>query len=204
MMSKQTTWGTLPAQPTLDMEEEFMLLMSLRLDDLLDEAELQQFNQYVSRYAVFAKQWREWQQLHLTMQAAPHAEPSSTFLFKVEQSLVQQHRRSQLWRGLLFGSVIICLWIGLLVTTVGLGAYLMFNQGGWLTQLLYNLAYYSSAMTEQLELVRTTFDSVVVQPQTPLVGVAYVSLSVVLLSAWVRILRRTTANAVIETEATSV
>ncbi len=204
MMSEQATWGTLPAQPTPTMEEEFMLLMSLRLDDLLDEAELRQFEHYVSQYAALARQWREWQQLHQAIQAAPYAEPSINFLSKVEQSVLQQNRRRQLWRGLLFGSLIICLWMVLLVTTMGLGAYLLMNQGGWLTSLLYNLAYVSSAVADWLGLVRSTFDSVVVLPQAPLVGVAYLSLSVVLLSAWVRFLRRTTVDAVVETEVLSV
>jgi hypothetical protein len=187
-----TGQGSSP-QPTAALQDEFTLLMSLRLDNLLDETELAQFDTYVQSYPLFARQWRDWQRLHQQFEAAPHVAPPRDLVNRVEVGLVQQARRRRLWQGLALGATIMLLWGGLLATVAGLGTMLLFNEGGWLNDLIHQLAFISVTTGRWVATGRATINTLVASPQAAVLGLCYVTLAVVLLSLWVRFLRRTTS-----------
>ncbi|RIK34669.1 MAG: hypothetical protein DCC55_32715 [Chloroflexi bacterium] len=192
-MSEQARFSPSP-QPTPEMQEEFTLLMSLRLDNLLDSSEQQQFDSYVERYPLLARQWQEWQRLHQQIAATPHAEPPPGFVDRVELCLVQFERRRRLWQGILFGGLVVLLWSGLVATIVGLGAFLLLSQGVQLNDLIYLLAYLSSTVGHWFAMLRDSLGAIAASPQTMVMLLLYVTLATILLSLWVRFLRRTTTG----------
>jgi hypothetical protein len=194
-MNDQNSFFYLPPQPTPAIEEEFSLLMSLGLDDLLDGAERQRFDAYLARYSVFAEQWRAWQQLHQKLCATPHVEPPIGFAAKVELRLVHQDRQKRLWQGTLFGLFLMSIWVGLALVATGLGAFLLFNQSNLLGGLIQNLAYLSSLAASWGASLRGGAATLVGTPQTIALCLGYVGLAVILLSGWFRFLRQTTVDA---------
>jgi hypothetical protein len=194
-MSKQALFSSTP-QPTLEMQEEFTLLMSLQLDGLLDGDEQQRFDSYLEHYPLFARQWREWQRLHHHMVATPHVEPPPDFVERIGLCLLQSERRRRLWQGLLFGGLIVLLWGGLVATVGGLGAFLLFSQGSRLNDLIYLLAYLSATIEHWFTMLWESLGAIAASPQAVAMVLIYVTLATLLLSLWVRFLRRTTDSPV--------
>jgi hypothetical protein len=190
----QPASASMSPQPSPELQDEFTLLMSLHLDGLLDEAEISQFEAYMQRYPRLARQWREWQHLHERLVAEPHVLPPVDFVSKVEQSLVQQGRRRQLWQGMALGILILVLWGGLFATVAGLGALMLVNDGGWLNDMIHQLAFLSSTLGYWLRTGRTLISTLVDLPQAFLICSLYITVAVILLSLWIRFLRRTTAS----------
>lgn len=190
-MSEQALFSPKP-QPTLEMQEEFTLLMSLQLDGLLDGDEQQQFDSYLEHYPLFARQWREWQRLHHQMVATPHVEPPPDFVERVGLCLLQSERRRRLWQGLLFGALIVFLWSGLAATVVVLSAFLLFSQGARLNDLIYLLAYLSATVGHWFTVLWESLGAIAASPQAVVMVLIYVTVATLLLSLWVRFLRRTT------------
>jgi hypothetical protein len=93
----------------------------------------------------------------------------------------------------LIGVFVVLLWGGLLATTVGLGAYLLFNQGNLLGDLIQNLAFFSSAVSQWLTTLRNALNAFVATPQATALAIGYLALAVVMLSLWIRFLRQTIA-----------
>lgn len=193
LMSEQALFPPTP-QPTLEMQEEFTLLMSLQLDGLLDSNEQQQFDSYLEHYPFFARQWQEWQRLHQRMIATPHVEPPPDFVERVGLCLLQGERRRRLWQGILFGGLVVLLWGGLAATLVGLGAFLLFSSGSRLSDLIYLLAYLSSTVGHWFTMLWDSLGAIVASPQAVVMLLLYITVATVLLSLWVRFLRRTTAS----------
>jgi hypothetical protein len=193
-MNEQNDYFYLPPQPTQEIIEEFSLLMSLCLDDLLDVAERQRFEAYLARYSVLAHRWRDWQHLHHKLWAAPHVEPPVDFVCRVETRLLHQDRRRHLWQGALFALCLVGVWVGLILLAAGLGAYLLFNQSDWLTDVIHNLAYFSSTVANWLNSLRSGTYTLAASPQAIALCLGYVALATILLSAWFRFLRQTTAE----------
>jgi hypothetical protein len=86
------------------------------------------------------------------------------------------------------------LWGGLLATTVGLGVYVLFNQSTLLGDLIRNLAFFSSAVSQWLMTVRNALNAFVATPQATALAICYLALAMVMLSLWIRFLRRTVAT----------
>jgi hypothetical protein len=181
-------------QPTPEVQEEFLLLLSLRLDNLLDSAEEKQFQEMIHFYPACALAWGHWRRLHQQLVAEPAVEPPANFVQNVESCLLQQDRRGRLWQGLLIGLFVVLLWGGLLATTVGLGAYMVFNQSNLLGDLIRNLAIFSSTVSQWLTTLRTALDAFVATPQATALAICYLALAAVMLSFWIRFLRRTVAE----------
>ncbi len=176
--------------PTPEQEEEFMLLMSLSLDNLVDEAEKGQFEQYITQYPSLATQWQEWQRLHQQFDAMPHAAPAADFVGRFEVRLVQQERRRQLWLGAIIGSITFLLWLGIMAGLFSMGAYLFANQASWLSALIQNLTY---AWVNVIQWVKTgweTFGTFASTPQARALGSGYLVIAAALLIGWLTFLRR--------------
>ncbi|MEZ4868440.1 MAG: hypothetical protein R3C14_44335 [Caldilineaceae bacterium] len=178
--------------PTPEQQEEFMLLMSLALDNLLDEDEAARFAIYQTEYSPFARQWDEWQQLHGQLLALPHVMPAADFVQKVECRLVHHERRQRLWLALLFGAVTFVLWITVMTAAIGLGAYLVVNQSSWLGVTIQNLTYTWVEISQWLSGGWEAFVSFAATPQAKGLGAAYLAFTVALLAGWLNFLRRST------------
>jgi hypothetical protein len=132
--------------------------------------------------------------MHQEFVTASPMEPPVNFDERVEVALLQQDRRRQLWRGVLFGALVLLLWGGVAGMGVALGAYLLLNQGSWVGALIHNLAFSLSAMNQWFSTVRNALNAFVNTPQAVGVSLCYIALAAVALSLWVRFLRRTTMN----------
>lgn len=176
--------------PTPEQEEEFMLLMSLSLDGLVDAEEGARFEEYVTTYPTLAAQWQNWQRLHHQFVALPHAEPPVDFVERFEVRLIQQERRRRLWLGMAIGSVALLLWIGVMAGLFSMGAYLFINQGSWISALIQNLTYTWANLMQWVKTGWETFGSFAGTPQAKAIGAAYLFMAVALLGGWLTLLRR--------------
>ncbi len=189
-------YGLNPPEPedvlTSAGHEEFSGLMSLSLDDLLDEEGQQQFQVYLERYPVLARQWRSWQLLDRHLALAPAVEPPTGFVQRFEHRLDQQARRTLWGRNLWIASLIIVVWGGMLIGGASLCAYVLLYQGNWLAGLVHHVAYYGAAVSQWLELTWNTLNAWVATPQAIAFGLVYMMTAGALLTFWVRFLRHTT------------
>lgn len=177
-------------RPTPEQEEEFMLLMSLSLDNLLDEEEAARFETYVTAYPTLAIRWQSWQRLHQGFVAMPPVEPPAGFVERFETRLLQQERRRRLWFGIVIGGVTLLLWTGVIVGLFSMGAYLFVNQGSWLGALIQNLTYAWVALGQWLKTGWETVGIFAATPQAKAVGVGYLFMAAALLGGWLTFLRR--------------
>lgn len=193
----ENRWLTQP-QPNEQMNPEaqadFFLLMSLALDELLDEDDTQRFHGYLSHHTGCTFQWRQWQQLHRQLDAAPHMEPPNDFAQRIARQLAQQERKRQLWWAAAVGALFALLCIGAVIGMVALGLYLVINQPHWLGSLIHTLAYGSATVQHWFATVGITLNTLLDSPQVLGLGVAYLLMAMVLLVYWVRFLRRTTRS----------
>lgn len=186
-MMKQTGGRRLP---TPEQEEEFMLLMSLALDNLADAGETTKFEEYLAAYPTLAVQWRSWQRLHNHFVALPSVAPTDGFVDRFEVRLLQQERRRRLWFGMAIGAITLLLWIGVLVGLASMGAYLMVNQGSWVSAFVQNLTYAWITMVQWVESGWLAFAAFAATPQAKAIGVGYLLMAATLLGGWVSLLRR--------------
>ncbi|MBX3010313.1 MAG: hypothetical protein KF832_02355 [Caldilineaceae bacterium] len=177
-------------EATPEQAEEFMLLMSLALDNLADDDEATRLEGYLNSYPTLAAQWEEWQQLHHQFVALPHAEPAAGFVGRFEERLTQQERRQRLWFGAVIGSITLLLWLGVVAGLFSMGAYLFVNQGSWLSALLQNLTYAWASLMQWLETGWQTFGSFASTPQAKAIGAGYLLVAVAMLGGWLMFLRR--------------
>lgn len=177
---------------TPEVQEEFSLLMSLSLDNLLDEIEQQQFQLYLDRYPVCARQWHSWQALDRHLGLAPAIEPTAGFVQRFETRLAQQDNRSLLGRNLWIALFIVVVWIGMLVGGATLFTYVLLYQGSWLAGLVHNLAYYGAAISQWFELTWQAVMAWAVTPQAIAFAFVYLVMAAGLLAFWIRFLRNST------------
>ncbi|MEZ4674499.1 MAG: hypothetical protein R2932_09665 [Caldilineaceae bacterium] len=178
--------------PTEVEQEEFLLLMSLSLDGLLDEDEAATFEQYVTAYGSFAAQWQEWQSMHRQICAIPHAMPAPNFVDRFEIHLTQQERRQRLWQGLWIGLVTMVLWIGATAGILSIGTYLFVNQSTIIGDVVQNVIYFWAALASWFYSLGTSFNAFAATPQAMGLGVGYLALTMGLLAGWFMLLRRST------------
>jgi anti-sigma factor RsiW len=178
--------------PTPTEEEEFSLLMSLALDELLDEQEQEAFERYLARYSQLATQWQDWQALHRHITALPHAMPAPDFVGRFEVQLAQQERRRRLRQGFWIGFVTLLLWLGMVGGVLVVGAYLFVNQSALLASVVQNLTYFWAGMAAWLDSLATAANAFAATPQALGLGIGYLVLTLAMLSGWVVYLRRST------------
>jgi len=180
---------------TSEAYEEFSLLMSLSLDDLLDETEQQQFQSYLERYPICARQWQSWQILDRHLVLTPSVDPAAGFVDRFEMRLAQQGSRSLLGRNLWIALFIVVVWVGMLVGGATLLTYVLLYQGSWLAGLVHNLAYYGAAVTQWFELTWHAVAAWVATPQAIAFAFVYLVMACGLLAFWIRFLRNSTQSA---------
>jgi len=173
-------------------EEEFILLMSLALDDLLDAEERARFQAYQAAYPGLAAQWRSWQVLDAELRATPSALPPAGFVTAFEVALLQRERRRRLWWGAGFALAIVLLSVVLTAGVASLGAFVMFAQPAWLTELVRIAAQTSALVNGGVVAVLDALGSLVGTEQARAFMMVYLFAAAALLAGWVLLLRRTT------------
>lgn len=172
--------------------EEFLLLMSLALDDLLDEAEQQQFARYQEQHPALAVAWQDWQAMHHRMCAMPHAVPTPNFVDRFELRLVQQERRRRLWQGLWIGLVAFCLWFTVTAGLISVGTYIFVNQSSLLSSAVQTITIFFASIATWLESLSLALGTFATTPQAMGLGIGYVVLAMGMLVGWFFYLRRST------------
>jgi anti-sigma factor RsiW len=166
--------------------------MSLALDDLLDADDAQRFHGYLSAYPTLAEQWRSWQELDQTFQATPAALPPVSFAADVELRLLQRDRQRRLLWGFSLGVVVLALWVGLMAGAVSFGAFVMFNQAEWLSQLVHWGAQSAATVSNWRLATANALNALLSTGQARLFVVGYGLTAVAMLIGWVFFLRRST------------
>jgi hypothetical protein len=170
--------------------EEFYWMMSLALDDLLDDGDRVQFEAHQVQYPGLAALWVDWQNMHVRLDELPHAEPAPGFVARFELRLAQQEALQQ--RRVLTFSLVAAVLVafGAIAATVGTGAYVLAEHGSWLGEQLYSVVYTSVALNAWADAVVDSLFALASTPQAQAVGMMYVVVAIVMIIGWVQLLRR--------------
>lgn len=173
---------------------DFELMMSMALDDLLDEEESAQFYADIEYYPMLANQWATWQELDEKLLAEPSMMPPINFVQDFEVRLAKDQRRRRLWLGASIAAVTVVLWTSIIVGTLSAGAYIAVNQGGWVTDQIQFMAYILHGFTAWVQSVTSALSIVlgtaIVSPQMWGIALGYTALMGGILVFWTRFLRR--------------
>ncbi|HRA68565.1 MAG TPA: hypothetical protein PL187_21245 [Caldilinea sp.] len=189
-MSEQTIEAVqvLP-EPTPEIVAEFDWLMSLALDEQLGAGEQTRFDALRAGYAELEQVWQAWQWIDSEFEATPALTPTSGFVQRFELHLAEQERQSQ-QRVLLLSAALALVAVGMVaLATTGLGAFVFLTQGQWVGEQVRALALaYTSANLWFGSSVEALV-AVVNTPQAQIVGGVYALMLVILVAAWVQLLR---------------
>jgi anti-sigma factor RsiW len=185
---------SMSSQPSAEIEEEFSLLMSMALDELLDSDEQADFDSYLATYPTLAEEWQDWQALDIQLSSTPSVAPPTEFMLNFEVRLLQYERRRRLWWGMAFGSMAVVLWVAVLVGVASLGAFVLFGQPAWLTQAVHSLAYVSASFGTWVTAVGTAFGSVMSTQQAASLAMVYMLMSIAMVASWIYFLRHSTRS----------
>ena len=190
----QMGWNEQNDQPPTQIYDEFSMLMSLALDDLLDEEEQHLFDGYLAAYPSLANEWFEWQALDAQLVATPSVAPPPDFLINFENRLAQRQRRRHIWVGIGFGAVAMTLWIAAALAATSLGAFILLGQPSWLTQLIHNLAYVYASVNNGMATLSATAGAVAGTTEARTFGLIYIVVSMALVVGWIFFLRHSTRS----------
>lgn len=176
--------------PPPDVVAEFDWLMSLALDDLLDEADDQRFHELLDAHPVLAQSWAQWRLVDQQLAAAPYMAPAPGFVDRFETRLAAREQRAQRWM-IATLAVAVLLASGMVVLgTAGLGAFVFLTQGSWIGQQIHGVAYAYSAASAWLDSLTATADAVTNTPQVQTLGLVYMAAVAVMIYGWLMLLRR--------------
>lgn len=188
----------LQSQPLVPMEDEaemkshdeYGMLMSLALDNLLESGEQAQLDAHLADCNRCRAQWNLWQSLDVALHAAPLTAPSPAFVQNFGLRLAAQDRRRQMRMGILLGALTLVMWlIGVTGVALVIGG-LIYNQVGWFTDSLHWLAYVWTAVTVVGNSLLVLLGGVTEQPSAVGLLAGYVVLAGGVLVMWSRYLRR--------------
>jgi anti-sigma factor RsiW len=183
-------FGREHGMPPLDAAEELDWLMSLALDEALDEGEAERLEMLLRQEPAHFERWAAWQALDSDFHQMPSVLPAADFGAKFELRLELMERRRRLRTGIIFGLAAIALWGSALTGTVMLGALVWSNQGAWFTGMIHNFAYWWAALGQFGQVFVNTGESLWAAPQTRIVLLCYIAASVAILAGWTIFLRR--------------
>jgi hypothetical protein len=171
--------------------EDYGMLMSLALDNLLDASEEEALAAHLSSCSACNQQWQIWQNIDHQFKLGPAIVPVIDFASAFEERLASKERRRQAQVGLLLAILTFIVWaIGFAGIGVLLG-FLVYNQIGWFGDMLHWLASAWTAMS----VVGSSLWGVALglsdSPSAIGLMVCYMLLSVAALIGWTQILRRT-------------
>lgn len=173
---------------------DFDLMMSMALDDLLDEDESAQFYEDIEYYPLLAEKWATWQELDEKLMAAPSVMPPSNFVQNFELRLQTERRRNSFWFGAGIAAVTLVLWASIILGTLSAGAYIAVNQNGWVNDQIHSVAHLLHGFTAWVQstmgAASVVFGTAAASPPMWGIALAYVALMGGILVYWTRFLRR--------------
>ncbi len=169
---------------------EYGMLMSLALDNLLEGAEQAQLDTHLAGCARCRNQWSLWQSIDAALRAAPMTAPSPAFAHNFGQRLAAQDRRRQMRLGILLGALTLVMWlVGVTGVALMIGA-LIYNQVGWFTETLHWLAYVWTAVSVIGGSLLALLGGLAEEPSAVGLLTGYVVLGGGVMVLWSRYLRR--------------
>ena len=184
MMNKTTENN---AQPV---EAEFDWLMSLALDDQLDDDDLARLDALTAEHDDLALTWKAWQWIDSEFSATPSLTPPSGFVQRFEARLAEQEQQRQQRVLLLSAALAMMAFIVVFFSTAGVGAFVLLTQGHWIGEQVrqLTLAYTSANLwfTSSAETAVTLAQT----PQAQIVGMLYALAMTAMVAAWVQLLHR--------------
>ena len=176
--------------PPLDASEELDWLMSLALDEALDEREAERLEVLLRQEPNHVARWADWQAVHQDFEQMPAVLPTPDFCSKFAQRLEIHERQRRLRTGVIFGLAAVALWGSALTGVVMLGILLWGSQGSLLGGLIHNMAYWWAAMGQFGQGMLNAGEALWSAPQTRAVLLCYVAASIAILVGWFAFLRR--------------
>lgn len=175
-----------------DPHDEYGLLMSLALDNLLEDEETEALHRHLSTCSPCNHQWQLWQTINQQFQLAPLALPPVDLVQRVEVQLAQRQKRPDVRVGLLLATLTLIIWgIGLAGVGTLLG-FLIYNQMSLFTEILHWLTYAWTSLTVISASVGRMVVGLTDNPSALGAFVCYIGLAIVSLLAWSRLLQRST------------
>lgn len=177
-------------ETAMNNHDEFGMLMSLALDNLLDKAEEMQLETHLAGCAQCRIQWSLWQSLDAAIRLAPMTAPSPAFAQNFRLRLAAQERRRQARMGILIGALTLVMWlIGVTGVALVIGA-LIYNQVGWFTETVHWLVYVWTAVSVIGGSLLSLLGGLAEEPSAVGLLAGYVVLTGGVLAVWARYLRR--------------
>lgn len=178
------------AQVIMNQADEEAWLMSLALDDQLDEADAARLEALLLANAELSADWQVWQSVDEAFRRAPSVAPPVGFAAKFDTRLAQWERRRKLRVGVIFGLAALVLWGSAFAGVAALGAFFWTNQMIWLGSALHYIAFWWMSVQQIVTLLVSGVDVLLDAPQTWVAFVCYLCLSIGILVSWFVWLRR--------------
>jgi anti-sigma factor RsiW len=178
--------------PPLKASEEVEWLMSLALDDALDEDEAARLEWLLRQEPANMDRWTAWQAVDSAFEQAPRAVPGPDFGETFARKLVIHDRRRRLRTGVFFGLIAVVLWLSALTGLLTVGALVWTNQGEVMSSVLQNIGYWWLAVGQLVKALLNTGEALWSAPQTRALVVCYFAVAIAILSGWFIFLRRST------------
>jgi predicted anti-sigma-YlaC factor YlaD len=175
-----------------DLHDEYGLLMSLALDDMLEDEETAALDRHLSTCTACNRQWQIWQTINRQFQMAPMVLPPIDFVERVEAQLAHRENRSDVRVGLLLATLTLIIWgIGLAGVGILLG-FLIYNQIGIFSQVVHWLTYAWTSLTVVGASIGRLLIGLSENPSALGVLVCYIALTIIALLGWSWLLQRST------------
>lgn len=175
-----------------DASEELEWLMSLALDNALDDQEAERLEVLLNQDVSNHDRWTAWQTVDSAFHSMPMVLPSADFGEKFSRRLLIQERQRKLRTGMIFGVAAVALWGSALICLVILGALMWSNQGALLGALIQNVSYWWMAVQQFGRSLVSTGEALLSAPQTRALVVCYIAMVLAILIGWFTFLRRST------------
>lgn len=181
---------TTVSQPDAATLAEFDWLMSLALDELLDDEDRARFEVLLAEYPSLADEWAAWQFIDGELEMTPAVAPSSGFVGRFEMHLVHYEQERQ--RRVIILTTALAVVAGAIVFagTAGMGAFVFLTQGQWIGEQMRALTLAYTSMNLWLDSVVATAAAMASTPQAQAVGFGYAVAIIAMLAGWIYLLRR--------------
>ncbi len=181
---------TTVSQPDAATLAEFDWLMSLALDELLDDEDRARFEVLLAEYPSLADEWAAWQFIDGELEMTPAVAPSSGFVGRFEMHLAHYEQERQ--RRVIILTTALAVVAGAIVFagTAGMGAFVFLTQGQWIGEQMRALTLAYTSMNLWLDSVVATAAAMASTPQAQAVGFGYAVTIIAMLAGWIYLLRR--------------
>ena len=181
---------TTVSQPDAATLAEFDWLMSLALDELLDDEDRARFDVLLAEYPSLADEWAAWQFIDGELDMTPAVAPSSGFVGRFETHLAHYEQERQRRVVLLTTALAVVAGAIVFAGTAGMGAFVFLTQGQWIGEQMRALTLAYTSMNLWLDSVVATAAAMANTPQAQAVGFGYAVAIIAMLAGWIYLLRR--------------